>query len=160
MDILHLVDRLEELFNSGRHFPFTNDTIVNEDRFLELIDQLRVTIPEEVKKAQQVLAQRDRLLAQAQEESQRTVELGRKRIEAMVEQDAITAAAQARADQILAQARQETDVMRRDADDYVLESLSKLEAEITHLLAQARNGIAKINSERGSLPADLPAAKP
>jgi len=47
MDILHLVDRLEELFNSGRHFPFTNDTIVNEDRFLELIDQLRVTIPEE-----------------------------------------------------------------------------------------------------------------
>ncbi|MCX6027339.1 MAG: ATP synthase F0 subunit B [Chloroflexi bacterium] len=160
MDILHLVDRLEELFNSGRHFPFTNDTIVNEDRFLELIDQLRVTIPEEVKKAQQVLAQRDRLLAQAQEESQRTVELGRQRIEALVTQDAITTAAQARAEQILSQARQEVEGMRRDADDYVLESLSKLEAEITHLLSQVRNGIAKINSERGGLtPPDFPTGK-
>ncbi|MGA2820254.1 MAG: hypothetical protein ABSF61_06315 [Anaerolineales bacterium] len=158
MDILHLIDRLEELFNHSRHIPLTNESIVNEDHFLELVDQLRVTIPEEVKKAQQVLAQRDRLLAQAQEEAQRTVELARDRVEAQVQRDAVTVAAEARAEQIIGQARSEADVLRRDADDYVMESLSKIETEMTTLLNQVRNGISKLNAERSlvSHPAERP----
>jgi hypothetical protein len=62
MDILHLVDRLEELFNQSRPLPFTHSVIVDEDRMLDLIDQMRVSIPEEIKKAQQIQAQRDRIL--------------------------------------------------------------------------------------------------
>ncbi|NIW44507.1 MAG: hypothetical protein GWN30_06990, partial [Gammaproteobacteria bacterium] len=50
MDILHLVDRMEELFNEGRGIPFTHSVVVDEDRMLDLIDQMRVAIPEEVKK--------------------------------------------------------------------------------------------------------------
>ena len=72
MDILHLVDRLEELFNEARSLPFTRSVIVDEDRMLELIDQLRITIPEEVKKAQQLLAEKERILAQARDEAQQT----------------------------------------------------------------------------------------
>ena len=68
MDILHLIDRLEELFNESRAIPFTHNVVVDEEKMLDLIDQMRVAIPEEMKKAQQVLTQRDRILAQAQEE--------------------------------------------------------------------------------------------
>ena len=53
MDILHLVDRLEELFNQSRPIPLTRSVIVDEDRFLEIIDQMRISIPEEVKKGQE-----------------------------------------------------------------------------------------------------------
>ena len=56
MDILQLIDRLEELFNAAKAVPFTHNVVVDEDRMLELIDQMRIAIPEEVKKAQQVLA--------------------------------------------------------------------------------------------------------
>lgn len=149
MDILHLVDRLEELFNSGFHIPLTGETAVNEMRFLELIDQLRVAIPDEVKKAQQVLTQRDRLLAQAQEESQRTVDLARERLDSLVEQSAVTTAAQAHGEKIIAQAREDADSIRQEADDYVLESLSRLESEMNRMLLQVRNGINKMNEERG-----------
>ena len=55
MDILHLVDRLEELFNESRPIWLTHSVIVDEDRMLDLIDQMRVAIPEEIKKAQQIL---------------------------------------------------------------------------------------------------------
>ena len=65
MDILHLVDRLEELFNQSRSIPFTHSVVVDEDRMLDIIDQMKASIPEEIKKAQQLMAQRDRLLAQA-----------------------------------------------------------------------------------------------
>jgi cell division septum initiation protein DivIVA len=149
MDILHLVDRLEELFNSGFHIPLTNETAVNEERFLELIDQLRIAIPEEVKKAQQVVGQKERYLAQAQEEAQRTVNIARERVENLVQRDSITSAAEARAEQIVQQAREDAVGIRSEADDYVLESLSRLEAEMSHLLQQVRNGIAKMNEEKG-----------
>ncbi|MBK8782991.1 MAG: hypothetical protein IPO22_14550 [Anaerolineales bacterium] len=58
---------MEELFNDAKAVPFTHNVIVDEDKMLELIDQMRIAIPEEVKKAQQVVAQRDRVMAQAQE---------------------------------------------------------------------------------------------
>lgn len=148
MDILHLVDRLEELFNESRLIPLTHNVIVDEDRMLEIIDQMRISIPEEVKKAQQVLAQRDRVLAQSQEEANRTISLAKKRGEELVSRDAIVEAAQSRAEQIIDQARADTEAVRRDADDYIIETLGSLEAELTRLISQARNGIAKLTAEK------------
>jgi F0F1-type ATP synthase membrane subunit b/b' len=148
MDILHLVDRLEELFNESRSIPFTHSVIVDEDRMLDIIDQMRVSIPEEIKKAQQLLAQRDRMLAQAQEEANRTLALAREKGELLVERDAIVQAAQARADQIIAQSRVECDVTKREADEYVMETLSKLELELDRFLGQVRNGIRSLQEDR------------
>jgi len=148
MDILHLVDRLEELFNESRPIPLTRNVIVDEDRFLEIIDQMRISIPEEIKKAQQVDAQRDRILAQAQEEANRTIALAKQKGNELVQSDSIVQAGQSRAEQIVDQARIEAESMRRDADDYIIESLESLEAELTRLLNQARNGIATLTAER------------
>lgn len=148
MDILHLVDRLEELFNESRPIPLTHSVVVDEDRVLEIIDQMRISIPDEVKKAQQVLAQRDRVLAQAQEEANRTITLAKQKAEEFVTRDAIVQAAQSRAEQVMNQARADTEAMRQEADEYILNSLSTLESELTRLLNQARNGIAKLNADR------------
>jgi F0F1-type ATP synthase membrane subunit b/b' len=147
MDILHLVDRLEEVLNQSRSFWFTSQVVVDEDRILDLIDQMRVAIPDEVKKAQQLLAQRDRILAQAQEEANRTLAIAREKSEQLVERDAIVQAAQARAEQILAQTRAQASTTRRDADEYVLETLVRLEMELDRSLIQARNGIRTLQAE-------------
>ncbi|MBN1147873.1 MAG: hypothetical protein JXA78_11515 [Anaerolineales bacterium] len=141
MDILHLVDRLEDLLNQSRPLWFTHNVFVDEDRMLDIIDQMRVAIPEEVKKAQQLMAQRDRLLAQAQEEANRTLAIAREKSDQLVERDAIVQAAQARADQILADARAEAEHTRQDADRYVVETLAHLEVELERFLNQVRNGI-------------------
>ncbi|NPV76837.1 MAG: hypothetical protein HPY59_10750 [Anaerolineae bacterium] len=148
MDILHLIDRLEELFNESRSIPFTHSVVVDEDRMLDIIDQMRVSIPEEIKKAQQLLAQKDRILAQAQEEANRTIALAREKSEQIVERDAIVQAAQARAEQIISQAKQETEIQKREADDYVLETLTRLEMELDRTLGQIRNGIKTLQNEK------------
>ncbi len=154
MDIMHLVDRLEELINNGRPIWFTHSVIVDEDRILDLIDQMRVAIPDEVKKAQQQLAQRDRILAQAQEEANRTIAIAREKSEQLVSRDAIVQAAQARAEQILLQGRAEAEKTRRDADEYVIDTLRRLEMEMERLLTQVRNGILTLESERN--PSSVP----
>ena len=141
MDILHLVDRLEELFNESRPIPFTHSVIVDEDRMLDLIDQMRVAIPDEVKKAQQVLSQRDRLLAQAQEEANRTLSLAREKSEGLVEQSAIVEAARIRAREIEQEGYAGVEQTKREADEYVIQTLSRLEAQLERSLTQARNGI-------------------
>jgi cell division septum initiation protein DivIVA len=148
VDILHLIDRLEELFNQSRPIWFTHNVIVDEDKMLDLIDQMRVAIPEEVKKAQQVLAQRDRILAQAKEEADRTLAIAREKSEQMLEREAIVQAAQARANEILAQVQAERENWRREVDEYALETLRKLEMELERLLTQVRNGIHLLSTER------------
>lgn len=148
MDILHLVDRLEELFNESRSVPFTHSVMVDEERILDIIDQMRVSIPEEIKKAQQLLAQRDRIMAQAKEEADRTIQLAREKSEQLVERDGIVEAAHARAEDIVNQVRADNEKTKRDADEYVLQSLTSLEAELDRILSQVRNGIRTIQSEK------------
>ena len=159
MDILALVDRIEELFNNSRAVPFTRNVVVDEDKMLDIIDQMRVTVPEEVKKAQQVAQQKERILAQAQEEATRIVALAKEKAEQIVEREAIVKSAQTRGAQIIAQAREEASNTRHDADDYVIESLQSMEEEVTKLLTQVRNGIRKIEEDRMRGPGTAPDAK-
>jgi len=148
VDILHLIDRLEELLNHSRPLWFTHNVIVDEDRMLDLIDQMRVAIPDEVKKAQQVLAQKNRVLAQAQEEANRTVAIAKEKQEQLLERDAIVQSAQARAEEILNQARLEVENTRHQADDYVIDTLRRLEVELDRYLTQVRNGIMSLQRDQ------------
>ena len=154
MDILHLVDRLEELFNVSRSVPFTHSVIVDEDRMLDIIDQMRVTIPDEIKKAQQLLAQRDRMLAQAQEEANRTLAIAREKGEKIIDQDSVVEAAKERSAAIIVQAERESENIRKDADSYTLQTLADLELELERVLGQVRNGVRALQDELNRPPVE------
>ncbi len=154
MDILHLVDRLEELFNESKPIWFTHSVIVDEDRMLDLIDQMRVTIPEEIKKSQQLLAQRDRILAQAQEEASRTIALAREKAEKIVAEDHISAAAKTKAEEIIAQAQLESEKTRIEADEYVLQTLASLDEEMSRISTQVKNGIMALSATKPQTTSD------
>ena len=157
MDILQLIDRLEELFNDAKAVPFTHNVVVDEDKMLELIDQMRIAIPEEVKKAQQIVAQRDRVMAQAQEESNRTLQLARDKADQLAQKDIITQEAQRRAEQILAQARAEAEGIRAEADNYVLDILMQLQDQIAKMSNQVNNGIRVLQEDQlRKTPASVP----
>ncbi|HNZ16243.1 MAG: hypothetical protein KBA05_07960 [Anaerolineaceae bacterium] len=145
MDILHLVDRLEELFNNSKPIPLSRNVVVDENSFMDIIDQMRISIPDEIKKAQQVIAQKDRILAQAQEEANRTVALAREKSEKMVEKSEVYLAAQAKVEQITEQARRDSLQTQQEADRYVVDTLSGLERELKKVLQQVQNGINSLN---------------
>lgn len=152
MDILHLVDRLEELFNESRPIWLTHSVVVDEDRMLDLIDQMRVAVPEEIKKAQQIITQRDRILAQAKEEANRTIALAREKAEKSLEDNEIIQVAKDRANQILEQAHLEASATQREADKYILDTLTNLEIHLDRLVNQVRNGISTLQSDISSTP--------
>jgi vacuolar-type H+-ATPase subunit H len=148
MDILHLIDRLEALLNEGSHPPLTKKVMVDEQRIWEVIDQMRVSIPEEVKKAKRINQERDRIIAQANEEGARIVELAKEEAQQLASETDIVKQAQARAQTIVERAQREADVLKADADDYTVQVLGKLEEDLAKALGIVRNGLLKLNSER------------
>lgn len=148
MDILHLVDRLEELINRSRSIPFTHNVILDEDRMLDIIDQMRVAIPDEVKKAQQVQSQKDRIIAQAKEEANRTLNLAKEKSDKLMERDSIVQDARKKALQIESEAEMQAKATRADADEYVAETLTNLEIALERVINQVRNGISILEEEQ------------
>jgi cell division septum initiation protein DivIVA len=152
MDIQQLVDRLEQLLNDSTRLPLSAYLLVNEDKIYNLIDQLRVAIPEEIKRANRVEADKDRILAQAHEEAERIRGLAKQEANELVKRDSITQSSQQRADNILERARRDADALRHDADSYVLEVLTRLEEDLLRSLAVVRNGLNKVQKEAETEP--------
>ncbi len=152
MDILHLIDQLEELFNDSKSFWLTSEVMIKEDRLIDLIDQMRLAVPEEIKQSQQIINQKDRILAQAQEEATRTINLAREKSVEMVERDGIVEAARVKADQLIKRSDEQSKMMKRDADEYSIETLKELRNELAKILNQVTNGINALEGE--SIPSE------
>lgn len=152
MDIQHLVDRLEDLIDEGRHLFGTKYTMVDEERALEIIDQMRISIPEEIEKAARVLQQRDRVLAEANEEAARIIQQARQQSESMVDQHQMVQQAKVRSGHVLEQAKIEAKKITSEADDYVLRQLQQLEDQVARSLDEIRNGIEVMQQEPAPTP--------
>lgn len=158
MDILHLVDRLETLVNEGRRLPLSNKVMVDEQKIWDAIDQMRIAIPEEVKRAKRTNQERDRILAQAHEEAARVVELAREEAANLASQHEVAKAAETRAETILERARSDAESLRADADEYVLQVLSQLSQDLERALTEVRNGITRVQQEHSARASHPPAA--
>lgn len=148
MDILHLIDRLESLVTESFHLPFSSNVIIQEDTFLDIVDQLRVSIPEEVKLAKRTETERERLLMQAQEEATRVVEMAREKAKAMTNEHELVQFARQRADDIEVEAHQQAQEVLNEADEYIVDQLSELEEQLMKTLTTVRNGLRHVRESQ------------
>lgn len=157
MDILHLIDRLEQALNEGQRVWLTAKLMVDEDRVYGIVDQMRVAIPDAIKRANRIEAEKDRVLAQAHEEADRIRQLAKQEAEDLISRDAVLTSAQQRADNILERARRDADALRQDADTYTIEVLARLEEDLLRSLSVVRNGLHKLQADQEAVPAEQPA---
>jgi vacuolar-type H+-ATPase subunit H len=144
MEIMQLVDQFEALLTSSLRIPGTDRVLVNESECQRLIEQMRITVPDVVKQAQRTMHERDRLLAQAKEESERVVARARERANGLIEEHDIVRQAQERAAQVLHAAENTAQHMRGEADAYAVSVLQDLSAQLERATAQVQNGIAAL----------------
>jgi vacuolar-type H+-ATPase subunit H len=149
---MHLVERLEQLLADGRKLPFGSSVLVDQAYALDLIDQLRMTIPEEIKTAKRVNSEVDRLLEQAREEAEQILARAQEQATYLIEERELTRQAEEMSQEIVRQARSEADGIRRGADDYAADALAKLEVEVMRTLKSIRLGLDVLD-ERRAVPA-------
>lgn len=145
MDVLQLIDRLEQLVSSGTRLPLSSRTIIDEQEFLDIIDQLRVTVPEEIKQARRVSQERERVMLQAESEADKIINSAQEQAARMLQEDELVRRAQDEAERLISDAEREAADIRQGADDYAAEVLAGLEDELTRLLATTRKGRATLD---------------
>lgn len=148
MDILHLVDRLEEIVKEGRRLPFSDLRLVDERRIWPLLDQMRISIPDQVRQAERVIHDRERTKAQAQEEAERIVELARREAAQLAAEHVIVEEAEERAAAVRERAKRDAEEIRSGADEYAFDILCDLEQELKRTLTVIENGIRTIEGRR------------
>jgi cell division septum initiation protein DivIVA len=145
VDVLQLIDRLEQLVSAGTRLPLSSRIMIDEQEFLDIVDQLRVTVPEEMKQARRFSQERDRVLQQAEEEAEKVINAAQERALLMLQDNEIVRLAQDDARRLLNEGEQYADEIKRGADVYALEVLSGLESELTKLLVTTRKGRATLD---------------
>ena len=149
IEIQHLVDRLESLLNESWLIPLTSNRIINEEEYLDIIDQMRITIPAGIKQAKRIQQERERIIAQAQEEAERIVALAREQAANITNEHEVLKTAEIKAEALLKQAQQRAEDIKAGADDYVIEVLSELEEQLLAFLTTVRNGLKAVQRDRG-----------
>jgi len=150
MDILHLVDRLEEALKKSPRLPFSTRRMVDERKVWGLLDQMRISVPEDVRRAQRVNQEREHILAQAREEAERLLREAEARADELTASHAIAQAAEAHSITLREQAEREAATLRAEADEYVFNALCRLEEELRRTLQVVENGLRKIQIERAA----------
>jgi cell division septum initiation protein DivIVA len=133
------------MLSNGWRIPFTSNMMVQEDAFLDIIDQMRISIPDEVKQARRIGAEREHLLEQAQQEADRVVSVAQDQVGQMTSQEEVVKLAKSEADGIIAEAHRSAQVVKADADAYVMEVLSEMEEQLLRLITTVRNGIQQVD---------------
>lgn len=138
--MLSLIDELEHLLRNGIHVPASGKVVVDENAMRQVLEQMREAVPDEVRMAQRIAAERDRILNDARTQARRMIEEAQTQAEARVEEQAIVQAARQRAREIQAEAEQRAAGLRADANSYVMSQLGALESRLQRLLREVQAG--------------------
>lgn len=139
-DLLLILDQLDELIATARSMPMSSSAILNRDEALGLIDRARQAVPTALRRAEQIVADADAVLAQGREESERIIQHAHEEAERLIAGENIVHQANDRADAIVAAAEEHAAQLRNGADDYCDRSLATLGGEIDRLSEQVRAG--------------------
>ncbi len=151
-DIIYLVERLEQVLSQGWRVPLTSNAMINEDAFIDIVEQMHIAIPNEIRQAQGIVQQKERILAQAREEAERIVAQAHQQAERLVGETDIAARARSRAAEIVAEAEQEADDVCAGADHYATEVLSRIRKELQVYLRQVDNGLERLQAPEPPAP--------
>jgi hypothetical protein len=144
VDILYLLDQLEEVLGGGSHLPLTSRTLVDEQEILDILDQIRVAIPDEIKAARRLTQERDQVLADARAEADRLVHEADAHVEARLAEHHLVRAAEVRAAEIEERALAETERMRRETEAYAYRVMQRLREQVAQISSTVERGLQEL----------------
>jgi F0F1-type ATP synthase membrane subunit b/b' len=119
MDVLVLIDKLDDLVHNAKKVPLTDEVRVDREQIYDILDQMRATIPEEIKQARWIVKERQEMLAEAKREAEEIVE----------------------------DARAREREIRLGAEDYADEILNTLEVNLSKFIAAVRRGRERLQGK-------------
>ncbi|HEY4687060.1 MAG TPA: hypothetical protein VIH20_02485 [Candidatus Subteraquimicrobiales bacterium] len=140
MDVMALIDRLEDLVATARKVPFGSMVLLSEQKLYEVIDEMRSSLPEELKQARWIVKERQEMVNEAEKEANRITGEAKEKAKDLAAESEIVKQAEEQAAEILDSARSREREIRLGAEDYADEMLANLEVNLGKLLTAVQRG--------------------
>lgn len=147
MDVLVLIDKLDDLVHNAKQVPLTDQVRVDREEIFDILDQMRATIPEEIKQARWIVKERQEMLAEAKREAERIIKEGKEQQVELVAEQEVVKLAEREADDIIDEARVREREIRLGAEDYADEILNTLEVNLMKFIAAVRRGRERLQGK-------------
>ncbi|HEX2026028.1 MAG TPA: ATPase [Actinomycetota bacterium] len=136
MDMAGRIQQLEEMITEAKAMPLSTSVLINREEALELIQEMRASLPEEVKQARWVVKDREQLLTKARKDAEGIIQQALEEQHRLTSQEEVVKASAREAERLLDEARGEARQIRHEAEDYMDQKLAAFEATITRTLEQ------------------------
>ena len=140
MDVLVLIDKLDDTIHNAKPVPLTDQVRVDKEEIYDILDQMRATIPEEIKQARWIVKERQEMLAEAKREAERIIREAREEQIRLISEEEIVKQAERQAEEIIEDARAREREIRLGAEDYADDILNTLEVNLTKFIAAVQRG--------------------
>jgi vacuolar-type H+-ATPase subunit H len=158
MDVFERLDRIEDFIVSSKHVPFSSSVMANETELFELLDELRSSLPEELKQARWMVKEKQELIDESYKEADRIREEARAERESLIAETDIIKQATADSERIMEEATARSREIRLEAEDYADERLANLEVtcfKLLEVIKRARERLQGQPEEEGKEDFDL-----
>ena len=139
MEIFTLLEELEDLLEKSKVLPFTHKSLVDKEEILEIIKEIRLKLPDELKQAKWIKEERQRILVEAQNEADGIIKEAENRIISMIDEHEITRKAYEKKVEIIETANEMSREITKGTKDYADNLLSNVEGALEEALKVIRN---------------------
>lgn len=151
MDGLELLDELEEVISQGANVPFSGRCILERDELMDLIQELKLKLPDDLKQAKWIKNERQRILQEAQTEADDIIKAANEKGISMINEHEITQQAMEQAQQIIEKAQAEALAIRDSAYNYADDLLETVEKVSVSSMKELEQCISIVRSNRSEL---------
>ena len=145
MDVLVLIDKLDDLVHNAKAVPLTDQVRIDREEIYDILDQMRATIPEEIKQARWIVKERQEMLAEAKREIDRILGEAREQAVREASQTEIVKLAERQAQEIVDDARRQARETRLEMEDWADGILSTLEVNLDKFLSAVKRGRERLH---------------
>ena len=157
MDVLVLIDKLDDLVHNAKRVPLTDEVRVDKEEIYDLLDQMRATIPDEIKQARWIVKERQEMLAEAKREAERIVKEAREKQDSLINEQEVTKQAERVAEEIIDDAKSREREIRLGAEDYADDILNTLEVNLSKFIGAVQRGRDRLQGKADEAEQDEPA---
>ncbi|HAA42890.1 MAG TPA: ATPase [Ruminiclostridium sp.] len=147
--ILQLLEAIEDMLDSSSAVPFTGKVMIDKDELYEIITDIRLKLPNEIKQSKWVIEERNKILIDAQKEAENTLKEADAKLAKLVDEHEITKRAYEQAEEIIEAAKQNAREMRLGALDYADEILAEVEKSLKQALEVIHNQNMELEDSLG-----------
>jgi len=147
LEVLRIMDELEEEIAGSPRIPMTGKIIVESEVLLDLLDKIRSLLPEEIRQAQWVTRERERLIKEAESDAKRIISEAQEEVKKLADESEVMKEANTRANTIIEEAQKKANDIMQGANEYAYEVLRDLEETLVKAITVIRKGQSELSGK-------------